>query len=116
MSNELNEAVVTSTDGKQKFLNIYVTNPFFENPERTKVDYRTEQNEARERHAMLQEQHRVLLRSYKANLVLATATVLVAIATCGLVYVTYLTTRDTVASTSRLQLQPLHPQQSLPAK
>ena len=55
---------------------------------RQREDYDREQNEARERHAMLQEQHRVLLRSYRANLVLAAATVLVAVATCVLVYLT----------------------------
>jgi len=116
MSNELNDAVETTTDGKRKVLCIYLTNPSFENPERTSGDYRAEQQEARERHAMLQEQHRVLLRSYRANLVLATATVLVALATCGLVYLTYLTTRDKPTSTAQLQEQPLQQQQSLPAK
>ena len=83
---------------------------------RIKEHYEKEQSEARERHAMLQEQHRVLLRSYRANLVLATATVLVALATCGLVYLTYLTTRDKPTPTTKSQEQPLKPQQSLPAK
>ena len=83
---------------------------------REKADYQKEQYEARERHAMLQEQHRVLLRSYRANLVLAVATVLVALATCGLVYLTYLTIRDKPTPTAQLQGQSLKPQQSPPAK
>jgi len=115
MSNELNDAIGTSADGN-KFLNIYLTNPFFENPERTLGDYRTEQKEARERHAMFQEQHRVLLRSYQANLVLAAATVLVAFATCALVFLTYRTIGYKPTSTTQSQQQPSQPQQSPPAK
>ena len=83
---------------------------------RLKEDYEKEQKEARERHTMLQEQHRVLLRSYRANIVLAVATVLVALATCGLVYLTYLTTKVKVSPTVQSQGQPLQPQQSHPAK
>jgi hypothetical protein len=83
---------------------------------RVKEDYEKEQKEARERHAMLQEQHRVLLRSYQANLVLAAATVLVAVATCALVFLTYRTTGYKPTSTTQSQQQPLQPQQSPPVK
>lgn len=101
-----------SGQGGRKSLRVYLINPPYENPERTIGDYRQEQQEARERHAMLQEQHRVLLRSYWANLVLAAATVLVALATCGLVYLTYLTTKDKAAPTAQSQGQPSQLQRS----
>jgi len=59
-----------------------------DNPWRTKDDYIQEQKEARERHAMLQEQHRLLAKSIRWNIILASATVVLAIATVVLVFVT----------------------------
>lgn len=66
-----------------------------ENPWRTQGDYITEQNEARERHAMFQEQHRLLVenqkqltRSHRLNLVLVLATLLAALANVWSAYQT----------------------------
>ena len=59
-----------------------------DNPWRTQGDYREEQIEERERHAMfkeqhrlIQEQHRLLARSLRWNIALVIATIVMAIAT-----------------------------------
>lgn len=58
-----------------------------DNPWRTLGDYQTEQKEARERHAMFQEQHRLLVENQKQlawsqrlNIVLVLATLIAAFA------------------------------------
>ena len=56
-------------------------------PWRKQGDYQEEQREARERHAMFQEQHRLLLRSFRLNYILVVATVAAALATSHMAYV-----------------------------
>ena len=84
----MDEHAYESGEGGRKSLRVFVVNPAFEDPWRTQGDYRKEQEESRERHAMLQEQHRLLAKSLRWNIVLAAATVGIAIATVALVYVT----------------------------
>jgi hypothetical protein len=110
MPNELNDAIETSVDGKHKSLCIYLTNPFFENPERTLGDYRTEQKEARERHAMFQEQHRLIQEqhkqlawSHRLNLVLVLATLLAAAAN---VWSAYQVSKPPIPNTTQLSHTP----------
>ena len=55
-------------------------------PWRTQGDYQEEQKEARERHAMFQEQHRLLQRSFRLNYILVAATVAAALATSYMAY------------------------------
>ena len=55
-------------------------------PWRTLGDYQEEQKEARERHAMFQEQNRLLLRSFRLNYILVVATVAAALATSYMAY------------------------------
>ncbi len=50
-----------AVNGKKKSLRVYLINPpAGDDPWRTKGDYRQEQKEAHERHAMFQEQHRLV--------------------------------------------------------
>jgi hypothetical protein len=63
--------------------------PSGDNPWRSLGDYQQEQQEARERHAMFQEQHRLLLRSIRLNIVGVGAAMIVALATCVIAYLTY---------------------------
>jgi hypothetical protein len=112
MPNNLDDAVETTTDGKRKVLCIYLTNPFFGSPERTLGDYRTEQQEARERHAMLQEQHRLLAKSLRWNIVLAAATLGIALATAALVAVTIYETPAERWQPPTKQVTPLEPPSS----
>lgn len=49
-------------------------------PLRTIGDYQQEQKEARERHEMFQEQHRLLMRSFRMNIVAVVAAVVSALA------------------------------------
>lgn len=57
-----------------------------DNPWRQQGDYQEEQREARERHAMFQEQHRLLLRSFRLNYILVAATVVAALATAYMAF------------------------------
>jgi len=51
-------------------------------PWRTRADYEQDQKESRERHAMFQEQHRLLHRAFRANLVAVGAAIVAAVAAC----------------------------------
>lgn len=76
--------------GKKKSLRVYLINPpAGDNPWRNLGDYQEEQKEARERHAMFQEQHRLLQKSFRANMVAVAAALLAAFATCALVYFSF---------------------------
>jgi hypothetical protein len=76
--------------GKKTSLRVYLINPpAGDNPWRTLGDYQEEQKEARERHAMFQEQHRLLQKSFRANMIAVAAALLAALATCVLVYFSY---------------------------
>jgi hypothetical protein len=75
---------------KKKSLRVYLINPpSGDNPWHSLGDYQQEQKEARERHAMFQEQHRLLLKSFRANMFAVAAALIAALATCALVYFSY---------------------------
>jgi hypothetical protein len=83
-------AFETGNGGKKKSLRVYLINPpAGDNPWRTLGDYQQEQKEARDRHAMFQEQHSLLQKSFRANMIAVAAAVLAALATCVLVYFSY---------------------------
>lgn len=72
-----------------KSLNVNIVNPPIENPWRIKDDYTREQEEARERHAMFQEQHAIIQKSHRATVLAVVFSGIVALATCTLVYFSY---------------------------
>ncbi|MCF8146255.1 MAG: hypothetical protein K9N21_20300 [Deltaproteobacteria bacterium] len=83
-------AFETDMSGKKKSLRVYLINPpTGDNPWRTLGDYQQEQKEARDRHAMFQEQHRILQKSFRANIIAVTAAVVAALAACVLTYFSY---------------------------
>jgi hypothetical protein len=83
-------AFESDMSGKKKSLRVYLINPpGGDNPWRSQGDYQQEQKEARERHAMFQGQHRLLQKSFRANMIAVSAAVLAAMATCFLVYFSY---------------------------
>jgi hypothetical protein len=85
----LEKAFDSDMSGEKRNLRVYLINPPSENPWRTQGDYRQEQEEARNRHAMLQEQHKVILKSYRANIVAVGAAVVAALAAVVIAYLTY---------------------------
>ncbi len=61
MDKEFQKVFESNLNGDKKNLRVHIINPAIENPWRTKGDYDEEQKEARERHEMLQEQHKEFL-------------------------------------------------------
>lgn len=59
-------------------------------PWRTQGDYQQDQKDARERHAMIQEQHKIILRSYRINIFAVLAAGLSAIAALSAVVIAWL--------------------------
>ncbi|ENM4036911.1 hypothetical protein ACEV8A_24135 [Vibrio parahaemolyticus] len=89
MDKEFQKVFDSNLNGDKKNLRVHIINPAIENSWRTKGDYDEEQKEARERHEMLQEQYKVILKSHRCTVVVALAAIVSAVATCLLVYLTY---------------------------
>jgi hypothetical protein len=85
----LEKAFDSDGNGEKRNLRVYLINPPSENPWRTQGDYRQEQEEARNRHAMFQEQHQIILKSYRTNLIAVVAAVVAALAAVVIAYLTY---------------------------
>jgi hypothetical protein len=79
------DAFEKGTRGKS--LRVFLVNPPLDEPWRTHTDYLREQEEAKERQEMLRTEHRLLIRSHRVNIILAWATVGIALATIALVFV-----------------------------
>lgn len=89
MDSDLKQSIDVDKSGQPQNLRVRIINPALENPWRKKGDYDEEQKEARERHAMLQEQHKVILKSQRWTMLASFAAILSAFASCTLVYITY---------------------------
>lgn len=99
-----------AADGKKKSLRVYVINPpTGDNPWRTLGDYNEEQREARERHAMFQEQHRLLQRSFLASKIAVAAAVVAALATCVIAYLTHLSINKPQSTNTVILQSPQEP-------
>ncbi len=82
----INDAI----DGNKRLRVHLVPEPAIDNPVRTVEDYRQEQKEARERHAMFQEQHKIIQKSYRNNLFAVWSAIVAAIAAVVIASLTFL--------------------------
>lgn len=58
-------------------------------PWRTFGDYQQDQKEARERHTMFQEQHKLLQKSFRANIIAVAAAIIAALSACFMAYLSF---------------------------
>jgi hypothetical protein len=73
----------------KKSLRVFHINPPLEDPWRTHKDYKEEQQEARDRHENLMQQHQIIQKSFFWNKVVAIAAIITAAATLFIAYYAY---------------------------
>ena len=112
MADTIDKIIDELENGKANLRVHLVVPPTGDNPWRTKNDYDQEQKEARERHSMFQEQHKLLTRSARLNIVAVTAAVLSAFAAIYSAY--YVTTNREAGCTHKKYQQPAKQQEQLP--
>jgi len=105
-SSNFNKAFDSNMSGDKSNLRVHLINPPSDNPWRTQGDYKEEQKEARERHAMFQEQHKAVIRSHLASIFAAVFAGVAALATCALVFLSYQQIYTQQADTSKQQQAP----------